>query len=96
MTTDPTVEDDEDACPGPGECDSAYCDDRREYEVNWFLFYTATVKAHSLDEAHELVAEIGVPHGDLVLDCEEHEDLWEDLDATVEFSYNVEPVKKPS
>jgi hypothetical protein len=73
--TDPTsVEDDQGTCPGGGECDSAYCDDRRDFQVTFMVFYDVTVKAHSEDEATELGHTVHLPDGDVEF---EQEDLWE-------------------
>jgi len=51
------------------------------------------VSAEDVDQAHELASEMKVTYADLVLENEEHKDLWDLEGATVEFKYDVEPTR---
>jgi hypothetical protein len=94
--TDPTpVEDDEDTCPGEGECDGAYCDDRRAFTITFMVFYDVTVKAHSEAEAMELGRTVSLPNGDVEFD---NDDLWVDTGGFLDNTDWVvtDPQKQPS
>jgi len=66
--TDPTPSRTIRHLPRWGECDSAYCDDRRDFQVTFMVFYDVTVKAHSEDEATELGPHRPPADGDVEFD----------------------------
>jgi len=52
------TDEEETDCPGEGECDDAYCEEREEYEVEFTITVKGTVMAHSEEEADELAGAV--------------------------------------